>query len=289
MLEKVIDFFCRLCSYLPAECMEFHFMQMALLAILLLAPLSASAGVQVINLRMAFFADTIGHSAFAGAALGLILLGANGPAWAMQLLALLIGLGVMYLQRSTHLSSDTAIGILFAFIVSGGLLLTAQDHELAHLAQSFIFGDILLIDHQDIALLALLALLHTVFMICNYNRMLLIAVDEDLARAHGIKTALCNYLHISLLALIVIVSVKALGVLLVSAMLTVPAATARNLTTKAGTMPLCAAAGSLLCAVCALLISVHEKVNISTGAAIVMLNCILFAASCAVKQLRKRS
>ena len=260
LLEKIIDNICWLLSKIPLECMELHFMQMALLAVLLITPLAAAAGVQVVNFRMAFFADTIGHSAFAGAALGLILLGSQGPAWSMPLLAMLIGLGVMWLKRSSEIASDTAIGILFAFIVSGGLLLTAHNHELSHLAQRFIFGDVLLIDYQDIVLLMILFILHTLFMLCNSNRML---------------------------ALIVIVCVKAVGVLLVSALLVVPAAAARNLTTKAGMMVWYASLCGLLCGISGLLLSVHEKINTASGALIVMLNCIVFAVSILVKKLRK--
>ena len=288
MLEKVIDFLCSLLGKLPLECMEFDFMQMALLAILLIAPLTAVAGVQVVNYRMAFFADTIGHSAFAGAALGLILLGSNGPMWSMPILALLIGWGVMVLKRTSKLASDTSIGIFFAFIVSGGLLLSGSDHELTHMAQNFIFGDILLVDHQDIAILALLYVLYAVFTIISFNAMQLIAVDEVLARAHGVKTTLWSFLHISLLSLITILCVKAVGVLLISALLVVPAATARNLTTRAGNMVIYSAVIGLLCGAGGLLLSVQESINTASGAAIVMLNCLVFMLSLPIKYLRNK-
>ena len=288
MLEKVIDFLCSLLGKLPLECMEFDFMQMALLAILLIAPLTAVAGVQVVNYRMAFFADTIGHSAFAGAALGLILLGSNGPMWSMPILALLIGWGVMLLKRTSKLAGDTAIGIFFAFIVSGGLLLSGSDHELTHMAQNFIFGDILLVDHQDIAILALLYVLYAVFTIISFNAMQLIAVDEVLARAHGVKTTLWSFLHISLLSLITILCVKAVGVLLISALLVVPAATARNLTTKAGNMVIYSAVIGLLCGAGGLMLSVQEAINTASGAAIVMLNCLVFMFSLPIKYLRNK-
>ena len=288
MLEKVIDFLCSLLGKLPLECMEFDFMQMALLAILLIAPLTAVAGVQVVNYRMAFFADTIGHSAFAGAALGLILLGSNGPMWSMPILALLIGWGVMLLKRTSKLAGDTAIGIFFAFIVSGGLLLSGSDHELTHMAQNFIFGDILLVDHHDIAILALLYVLYAVFTIISFNAMQLIAVDEVLARAHGVKTTLWSFLHISLLSLITILCVKAVGVLLISALLVVPAATARNLTTKAGNMVIYSAVIGLLCGAGGLLLSVQEAINTASGAAIVMLNCLVFMLSLPIKYLRNK-
>ncbi|MBE6380310.1 MAG: metal ABC transporter permease [Lentisphaerae bacterium] len=273
---------------LPLECMQYHFMQMALLALLLIAPLTAAAGVQVINFRMAFFADTIGHSAFAGAALGLLLLGHDGPLWSMPLLAMLIGLGVMWLKNSSKLSADTVIGIFFAFIVSGGLLLTSRSHELGHMAQSFIFGDILLVSSEDIIMLAILNVIYLFFNILCSNRMLLIAIDEDLARSCRIKTTLCSYLHIVLLALIVIMSIKASGVLLAGALLIVPAATARNLAGRAGSVVLYAVTAGSVAAVAGLFISVNEQVNTASGATIVMVGCLLFAVSCAVKAVRSR-
>ena len=288
MLEKLIDFLCAILGKLPLECMDFNFMQMALLAILLIAPLTAVAGVQVVNFRMAFFADTIGHSAFAGAALGLILLGSNGPAWSMPLLAMLIGWGVMMLNRKSQIANDTAIGIFFAFIVSGGLLLSGSDHELTHMAQNFVFGDILLVGHHDIAMLALIAAIYAIFITIAFNALQLIAVDEDLAKAHGVKTAMWSYLHITLLALITILSVKAVGVLLVSAMLVLPAATARNLTGKAGNMVLYSAIIGLVCGTAGLLLSVHPAINTVSGAAIVMLNSIAFIITLPIKYFRNK-
>ena len=71
MFETVLDFFCSLAGALPFECMKLRFMQEAFLCVLLTAPLAAAAGIQVVNFRMSFFSDAIGHSAFAGVALGL--------------------------------------------------------------------------------------------------------------------------------------------------------------------------------------------------------------------------
>ena len=72
MLETILDFFCSLAGALPFECMKLRFMQEALLGVLLTAPLAAAAGIQVVNFRMSFFSDAIGHSAFAGVAFGLL-------------------------------------------------------------------------------------------------------------------------------------------------------------------------------------------------------------------------
>ena len=91
MLETVIDFLCGIAGMLPFECMKLRFMQEAFLGVLLTAPLAAAAGIQVVNFRMSFFSDAIGHSAFAGVALGLIF--GLSPDLTMPLLALAIGYG----------------------------------------------------------------------------------------------------------------------------------------------------------------------------------------------------
>ena len=90
---------------LPFEIFEPLFMRQALLGLLLIAPMAAAMGVQVVNFRMAFFADAISHSAFAGVALGLIF--AVSPGWTMPGFGLLVGLAIMAMQRRSSLSTDT--------------------------------------------------------------------------------------------------------------------------------------------------------------------------------------
>ncbi|MCJ7544685.1 MAG: metal ABC transporter permease, partial [Phycisphaerae bacterium] len=97
---------------LPLECMQVRFMQRALVALVLLAPMCAAMGVQVVNFRMAFFSDAISHSAFAGVALGL-LLGLDAR-WTMAGLALLVGVGIVAVGRRSSLSIDAIIGVFFS-------------------------------------------------------------------------------------------------------------------------------------------------------------------------------
>lgn len=279
MLENCVNFLCGLLAKIPLECMQYSFMQSALLAILFLAPLTAAAGIQVVNFRMAFFADTVGHSAFAGAALGILLLGSNGPVWTMPILSLLIGAGVLYIKNTGKHSSDTVIGVIFAFVVSLGLLLTGSRAELSRLSQQFVFGDILLITPGDTALLALLAVVYSGFICRAFNGLLLLAIDGELARAHRIKTGFYSYLHISLLALIIIFTVKLSGVLLAGAMLIVPAATARNLARCASSMFFYAIFIGLLSGITGLLIAAQSWANFPAGAAIVMVSCLFFLLS----------
>ena len=265
--------------------MQYDFMQYALLAVICLAPLTAAAGVQVINFRMAFFADTIAHSVFAGAALGILLAGANAPVWSMPLFAVLIGIGVLSLKKYAKQSSDTLIGVFFAFAVSLGLLLVSQISNPAKLSQQFIFGDILTVSANDILLLLLLDIIYAVFIFRKFNALQLAAIDDDLYNVKYRNSVSGSYLHIALLALIVIFTVRIAGVLLAGALLIVSAATARNLSKSSGAMFWASIAIGLFSGIAGLLIAAQEWANVPAGAAIVMTNCILFAISLPVKRL----
>ena len=274
---------------LPVESLQFSFMQMALLTVLAAAPVMAVAGIQVVNCRMAFFADAVSHSAFAGAALGLLLFGADGPLWTMPILAVLIACAVMWLKRATKLSTDTVIGVFFALVISGGLLLLSRQPSLARLSQMFIFGDILTVQHQDITILLLLDMIYAVFTIFFGNTLQIAAVDEDMAAAHKMPVAVASYLNIILLAMIVIMSIKAVGVLLVSAMLIVPAAAARNFARRAGSVYFYAIIIGLASGIAGLFISAQEWADTAAGATIAAVNCLIFAISCIAKYLRSKA
>ena len=269
--------------------MQFNFMQMALLTVLTAAPVMAVAGIQVVNCRMAFFADAVSHSAFAGAALGLLFFGANGPLWTMPLLAVVIACAVMWLKRATKLSTDTVIGVFFALVISVGLLLLSRQPSLARWSQMFIFGDILTVQHQDITILLLLDVIYALFTLFFCNTLQIAAVDEDLASAHKMPVTAASYLNIILLVMIVIMSIKAIGVLMVSAMLIVPAAAARNFARRAGSVYFYAVIIGLASGITGLFISAAEWANTAAGATIVLINCLIFAVSCTVKFLRSRT
>ena len=138
----------RLVSLLPFECLQAGFMQQALVALILLAPMAATMGVQVVSFRMAFFSDAISHSAFAGVALGLIF--SINPHVAMPVFGILVGLGIMAVQRNSALSSDTIIGVFFSAVMAFGLAVVSRDNAVARDLQQFLYGDILTITETDI-------------------------------------------------------------------------------------------------------------------------------------------
>ena len=262
---------------LPFDCMQARFMQQALVGLLLLAPMTAAMGVQVVNFRMAFFADAISHSAFAGVALGLIL--SASPQWTMPIFAVVIGVGIMAVQQRSRLSVDTVIGVFFSGVVAFGLAIVSRNRHVARDLQRFLYGDILTIGDGAIIAFAVLLVFLMTFQALGYNRMLYIGLNPALARVHRVHVAAYQYTFTVLLSLVVIFSVWAVGVLLVTAMLIVPAASARNLARSAGSMFWWALAVSLTSSVAGLIISAQDWAQTATGATIILCACVWFIIS----------
>lgn len=267
-------------TLLPFACLQAPFMRQALLGLVLLAPMAAAMGVQVVNFRMAFFADAISHSAFAGVAMGLIF--AVNPHWTMLAFGLVVGVGIMAVQRGSSLSSDTVIGVFFSAVVAFGLAVVSRDRNAARDLQRFLYGDILTIDDQTLLCLQLLFVLIMVFQAWGYNRMLYIGLNPMLAKAHRVQVASYQFIFAGLLSLVVIFAVWAVGVLLVTALLIVPAATARNLARSAGGMFWWALLVSLTSAVSGLILSAQDWARTATGATVILVACGWFALSLVV-------
>ena len=270
---------------LPFEVLQARFMQQALVGLLLVAPMAAAMGVQVVNFRMAFFADAIGHSAFAGVALGLIF--AVSPSWTMPLFGLAVGLAIMALQRRSSLSTDTVIGVVFAAVMAFGLAMVSRDRNVARDLQRFLYGDILTIADPELLVLAVLFCAVMAFQAWGYNRLLYVGLNPVVAGVHRVPVATCQYLFAGLLALVVMFSVWAVGVLLVTALLIVPAAAARNFARSAGAMFWWSLLISATSAVAGLLISAQDWARTATGPTIVLCGFAWFLASQAASTLRR--
>jgi len=269
---------------LPFDCMQAAFMRQALVGLLLLAPMAGAMGTQVVNFRMAFFSDAISHSAFAGVAIGLLL--SISPQWTMPVFGMLVGVGIMAARRHSALSSDTIIGVFFSAVVAFGLAVVSRDRGVARDLQRFLYGDILTITDAEILGLIALAAAMAAFQFWGYNRMLYIGLNAELAKAHRVAVAAYQYLFAALLSLVVIFSVWAVGVFLVTALLIVPAAAARNFARSAGSMFWWATLVSVSSAVVGLLISAQPWARTATGATMALVAAAWFVLSAVVARGR---
>ena len=273
-----------LASLFPLDGMDMRFMQQALVALVLLAPMTAALGVQVIYYRMSFFSDAVGHSAFAGVAVGLIF--GIDPHISMPLFGLAVGLIIMFMQRFSALPSDTVIGVVFSAVVAGGLAVVSRNNTIARDLQQFLYGDILTLTETDILWLLALFIVFVIFQIVAFNRLLYTGTSGIIARAHRVPVALFEYLFAAILALVVMFSVWSVGVLLVTALLIVPAASARNFARSAGGMFWWAILVSTSSAVAGLALSVQPWLSTATGATIILVSCLWFVASIVASSVR---
>jgi len=268
----------------PLEVMQYRYMQQAFVGLLLLAPMCAAMGVQVVNFRMSFYSEAIGHSAFAGVAIGLL------AAWDVRLsmigLAVVIGLLITGVGKRTSLSIDTVIGVFFATVVAFGLVVISRNRHLAPNMQMFLFGDILTIGPVEILWEAALFAVLMAFQGFGYNRLLYVGVNPVLATAHRVRTRAYQYVFAGLLALVVMFSVWVVGVFLVTAMLIVPAAAARNFARSAGGMFWWALLVSVTSSVGGLLLSAQPWANAATGATIILCAAFWFVLSSIPAMLR---
>jgi zinc transport system permease protein len=251
------------------------FLQHACLALLLLAPLCAMLGLQVVNFRLAFYSDAISHSAFSGIALGVLF--HVDPRLAIIVFGLLIGVSITYVRRSTSLALDTVIGVFNSAIIAFGIAVISARKGMTRDFQSFLYGDVLSVHPKELWMLSILLLVVLLYSFFNSNRLLAISLHEELALTNGIRVKLQTYIINLLLALVVAMGIRAVGILLITALLVVPAATARNLAHNSRQMFWWNMLMSISASFIGIVIAVQY--DTTTGATIILVGTIFFLCS----------
>ena len=254
------------------------FIRRAALALLLLTPVSAAAGVLVVNQRLAFFADAVGHSVFAGVALALVL---NFPEKPVVLATgVVIGLIVVYLSRHSRLAADTVIGLVFSGAIALGLAIVSRNPGAAKGLSRFFLGDVLTVGDTEVAALMILAVLAIIFMIFFFNHLTLESLSPILTRSRSPrKSRFAPYAFGFFLAVVVTISVWSVGVLLVTALLVAPAAAGRNWAGSAAAMFWVAIVVSAFSGQMGLYLSTRPEINTATGATVVLVTIFIFIIS----------
>jgi zinc transport system permease protein len=211
---------------LPFSFAEPAFMKRALIGMLLLAPSAAAVGVPLVQHRMAFFSDAIGHSAFTGVALGLIL--GISPSWTVSAFGAAVAVAIVLVRGRTGLSPDTVTGVFFPSVVAFGIAVISRERGLTRSLPAFLYGDPLAVTDAEIAWMAALLLMVAVYLALFYNRVLLLSIHEGFARTKGVPVRAVEVSFALVVALVVTAAIRAVGILLVTALLVIPAAAARN-------------------------------------------------------------
>ena len=262
-------------AVLPFEPFRYAFMKNALLAMLLLTPLLALLGTMAVNQRMAFFSDALGHSALAGAGIGM-LLGVSNVTVSLIIFGIFWALLISRINRSGSASADTIISVFSSTGIALGLLILSRGGKFASYS-SLLTGDILSVTRGDILWLLVALVTGVICWVALYNRLLLSAVNPELALSRGVKVKWIEYSFVCLVAVAVMLAIRWVGVLLINALLILPAAASRNLSRSAAQNALFAVLFSLVSGVAGLVLAYQWDTGV--GAAVVLCAAVIYFIS----------
>jgi zinc transport system permease protein len=260
--------------------MQYDFMRTALWAVLLLVPLLSLLGTLVVNNKMSFFSDALGHSALTGVAIGVVA-GVHEYRLVMVLFGVVFALCMNRIRRSRLASPDTVIGVFSSVGVALGLTLLSANGNLANY-QSLLVGDILSVTTSELYVLAVvLAVTVVVWLLC-FNGFFAVSISPSVAKSKGFKTALYDNLFVVLVAVVVMLAIRWVGLLLINAMLILPAASARNVARSMRSYHLLAVVFGLFAGVVGLALSYYQ--GIATGPAIILVLAAVFFGTFIVRK-----
>ncbi|MBR2875561.1 MAG: metal ABC transporter permease [Clostridia bacterium] len=267
-------------SVLPFAWADYKFMKNALLAIVIIAPLMGVLGTMAVNNKMAFFSDALGHSALTGVALG-ILLGIKNEMISLVAFGVLSALLITRVKNKGNASSDTVISVFSSVAIAVGLLVLSYGGGFSKYS-AYLVGDILSVTPSEILCLFITLIIVLVIWAFIYNKLLLISINKELAASRGVKTVLYENVFSVVVAVVVMLSIKSVGILLINSLLILPAATARNIAKNSRTYLALSVVTSLVCGVGGLITSFY--VDTSAGASIVMALALVFFVTYIVRK-----
>lgn len=262
-------------AIVPFNWIQYTFMKNALLAILLIAPSYAILGTLIVNNRMAFFSDSLGHSILTGIAIGTIL-GLGNPIWAMLLFGIFFSVMFYLIKTYAKISIDTVIGVLSSLFVSLGLVILSKGGNFNKYSV-YLVGDLLSITPGEILMLVVLLIVIVGFWVMFFNRLLFYSIAPSIAISRRNRHQLHEIIFSCLIAIIIIVSIRWVGILIINSLLILPAATARNLSRNIRSYHIYSIIISLFSCLTGLIISYY--MGTSTGATIALICSVLFILS----------
>lgn len=259
--------------------LEMAFMQRALAAATIIGLVCGTLGFFVILRRLAFIGVGISHSAIGGVAIG-ILLGIN-PLVTAAVFAVAVAVGIGATSKRGVINEDAVIGVFFSASMALGIVLLSLKRGYQQDLFGYLFGNVLAISTNELAILALLSVVILTTLALTFKELLFIAFDEELARAYGRPVEALNTLLLTLLAVTIIIGVRLVGILLIEALLVVPAATAALWATNFRPQLLLSALLGIGAGVVGL--AAAYRFDLAAGGAIVLVMVAAFFASWLVK------
>ncbi|TSJ89177.1 zinc ABC transporter permease subunit ZnuB [Gilliamella apicola] len=247
----------------------------SLLAGLSLTCLTGSLGTFVVWRRMSYFGDTLSHAALLGVAFG-FLLNIN-LFYAIILVTLILAIGLLWLESQKQLPVDTLLGILAHSALSLGLVVISLMNNIRIDLMGYLFGDLLSITMFDVYQIVICVVTIGLLLIWRWNHFLFITVSEELAFSHGINVPITKFILTILLALTIGIAMKFVGALIITALLIIPAATAKYYAKNPESMAIIAILIGMISIIGGILFSLFY--DTPTGPSVVLSNTCLFFIS----------
>lgn len=268
-------------GWLPTS-LAYGFVVSALLAGLIIGPVLGGLGTLVVVKRFAFFSEAVGHAALTGVAIG-ILLGEpyTGPYGSLFGYCLLFGVLLNFLRNRTGLSADTLIGVFLSvsLAMGGSLLLLLSGRVNIHILENVLFGSVLTVNGQDIAVLSVVSALVVALALPFYNHMMLASFNPQLAAVRKVHVKLLDYLFVAMVTVVTVAAVKVIGAILVGALLVIPAAAARLLSHSMRSFFWLSVLFATVSTIAGILLPIELELPVPSGAAIILLAGALFASA----------
>lgn len=257
------------------EWWAYGFMRNAFLAVIIISPLFGLLGTMIVNNKMAFFSDALGHSALTGIAVGVVF-GVTDTTWSMVAFAVVFALLLNYIGSKTAVSTDTVISVFSSASIAVGLAILSKGGNFSRYS-SLLVGDILSITPRELWYLLIIFAATLIFWLTCFNKLNAVSLNRTLAKSRGIPVRLMELVFAVIIALIVMLSIKWVGILIINALLILPAAGSRNISVNMREYHLFSVIFSLFSGIVGLIISYFT--NVATGPMIVILAAIIYFAT----------
>lgn len=202
------------------EILQYEFIQRALISGIAISLSCSLLGLFLVLKRFSLFGDAISHVAFGGIALGLFL--KSNPIWISFIVSVLGGLAMVKLNSSKRVYSDSSVAVLLSFGLAVGLVFIGLSGGFSIDITSYLFGSILLVSHEETLIIVFLSTVIISFVIAFYKRLVYLVFNEEQAKISGLNVTLLNYLFIILATVSIVISIRLIGVLMVSSLLIIP-------------------------------------------------------------------
>lgn len=248
------------------EFFSYQFIQNAFWASILISIIAGFIGTYIVARRLVFLSGGITHASFGG--IGIAWYFGINPILGASIFSVLTALGLESLTKGKVLREDSAIGMLWSLGMAIGIFFVFLTPGYAPNLMSYLFGNILTISMADIQLLLVLALVVTLFFVVFYNPILFISFDQDYAQTQHVPAKFVSYTLKVLVALAIVFSIRAIGIILLISLLTIPANIANLFTKRFSRIILLSGIISFLSIVFGIVLSF--KLNVPSGATIII-------------------